>query len=143
MKPYTISVFDSSKNSSNKYSADNESHEDLFLTNIKYLFDDDNDLNIEELRLSDSENEIEHVIVLEINVDSTISDIEVVSDRFQLIDFKLESENDIRLNVLSEFSSEIEDKDTISLEKLIYEYKVRNRHLYKLISDLKNENTIP
>ncbi|AMD21597.1 HFL259Wp [Eremothecium sinecaudum] len=117
---------------------DDSARDAVFLTNIKHIFDDDDDytINLGELGPIDSDDDIEHVILIQVDSQSEVKKVELISDEFQLLNYELESKNDLVLNILSKFPTEIPNENSVELSELIARYRMQNNHLAKLINDL-------
>ncbi|CEP61201.1 Atg31p LALA0_S02e09010g [Lachancea lanzarotensis] len=110
---------------------DHETTAMMFPTNVKYVFEDD-----EELVVEHEEDGIENVVVVETNAELEVTHVELISDRFKQLSWNTTQDDphELHMRVLSRFES-LEDEE-LPLEELIRIYKTRNDQLHSLFNTL-------
>ncbi|AET39767.1 Atg31p Ecym_4754 [Eremothecium cymbalariae DBVPG len=106
----------------------------MFLTNVRYIFEDDEDYNLDERTMVDED--VENVVVVDLDEFLNLRSVELISERFQMLNYSLGTENEITLKVLSQFPAEVENAENRGLDELIYRYRKQNRALQYLIDGL-------
>ncbi|CCE65666.1 hypothetical protein TPHA_0M00910 [Tetrapisispora phaffii CBS 4417] len=116
-----------------------------FPTNIRYIFeDDDNELEINNLKGTIDELDIENIIVIDLDTDNSLQKVQLISDKYELLSYKEKScnenstnpkisEKEIELKVLSQFKEFEHIPEQYSLEDLIKLYAIQNEQIEELI----------
>ncbi|SCU91641.1 LAFA_0F04962g1_1 [Lachancea sp. 'fantastica'] len=110
---------------------DHETTAMMFPTNVKYVFEDDEDLEVEH-----EGDGIENVVVVETNAELEVTHVELISDRFKQLSWETTEDDphELHLRVMSRFEP-LENED-LPLEELIRVYKIRNDQLHSLFNTL-------
>ncbi|AGO14202.1 AaceriAER409Cp [[Ashbya] aceris (nom. inval.)] len=114
--------------------SDDLSHETMFLTNVKYIFDGEED-HIDDNTMPETNTEIMNVVVVELDETLEIRNVELISDEYQLLGYSNEADNDLKLTILSEFPAEPAPENG-DLAKLVSRYQHQNKHLKHMLEDL-------
>ncbi|CCH62238.1 hypothetical protein TBLA_0G03010 [Henningerozyma blattae CBS 6284] len=111
----------------------------MYPTNIKYIFEEDDDVPDIALLNESNDSNIENIIIIDIESSGYVSDIQLISDHFQLLSYKdtmEESETydtppycDIKLDVLSRFEEMKGIGERVSLDDLVKLYLIQNEQL--------------
>ncbi|SCU80401.1 LADA_0B07200g1_1 [Lachancea dasiensis] len=135
MEPLVISVVDCNvKHGLEAQGADHPDHESqalMFPTNVKYIFEDDEESLVEE-----EYDGVENVIVVEANANLEVTRVEVISDDYKLLKFETAEDDELMISAVSKF--EPLDRETWDqpLEKLVEIYRCRNEQLERLYETL-------
>ncbi|SCU84055.1 LAMI_0C06018g1_1 [Lachancea mirantina] len=134
MIPFTLTVHD--RNVSHTLATTNTGaqHPDhaskaiSFPTNIRYVFEDDEDFVAEE------DADIENILIVEVDPNLKVTQVELISDEYQLLSFESQADNELELDVLSRFCTlETESQD---LDELMQIYKTQNEQLNSIFNAL-------
>ncbi|QLG71839.1 hypothetical protein HG535_0C01880 [Zygotorulaspora mrakii] len=147
MEPLDLTVYDKNIRYTLSHGDQSSTHQTpddglnaMFPTNIKYIFEEDAD-NVE---LAVADETIENVIIIYLGESGALEDVEVISDRYELLGFRKrtlgtnnEAETyDIELDVLSEFSDLSTIASELSLNDLIKLYTTQNEQLQAISNSI-------
>ncbi|SCU93779.1 LAME_0F04962g1_1 [Lachancea meyersii CBS 8951] len=111
---------------------DHETTAMTFPTNVKYVFEDDEDLSVDH-----EDEEIGNVVVVETNANLEVTHVELISDRFKQLSWETAQDDnqELHMRVISRFEPLLE-ADDLPLEKLMEIYQKRNEQLNNLFNTL-------
>lgn len=151
LEPIAITITDKNIkyiNSTNEEKNNNDGKQ-MFLTNIKYIFDDDDPLLINDdtnIGFENANNDnIENILMINMKSLTEINNIELISDKFKLLDYNLWSQNgkitdfndlDLEIDVLSLFQDWKNEGNEFTLNELIDLYKIQNTQLKLMMNNL-------
>lgn len=146
MDPLTITVYDrnvrymlNDGNQSSGYRTPDGSTHAMFPTNMKYIFENDDDGDEQE---ADTDEGIENVIIVHLEQSGALTSVQLISDRFELLSYKRgiastinedkEKENrdqDVELDVVSQFCDLSPYVHDLPLDELIRLYTIQNEQM--------------
>lgn len=121
----------------------------MFLTNIKYIFDDDDPLLInEETNIGfdhANDRDIDNVFMVNMHSLTNIDNIELISDKFKLLNYNLWSKEeknidfdnlDLEIDVISQFQDLTKKSDELTLNELIDLYRIQNEQIKSMMNNI-------
>ncbi|AEY97397.1 FAER409Cp [Eremothecium gossypii FDAG1] len=142
MEPFVITASEcdcnsahSSRVSKDGYALSDElSNETMFLTQVKYIFEGEED-HIDDNTMQEINTDIVNVVIVELDETLEIKNVELISDEYQLLGFSNDADNDLNLTILSEFPADV-SPETRDLGKLVTRYQHQNKHLKHMLQEL-------
>lgn len=147
MDPLTITVYDrnvkhmlgDSSQSNSHRTPDANSHA-MFPTNIKYVFEDDDEI----LTTVDAANNesVENILILNLDDSGALEGVELISDHFQILSYKGVANgnnnvvDDIELEVVSEFADLSVLARDLPLDELIKLYVIQNEQMQTISNSM-------
>lgn len=138
MDPFTFTFFDDNVSHQLYADTDPSTHPDhassalTFGTNIRYIFEDDQDQPLGEEQEVKNDEGIENVVIMQLDDCLNISNMELISDNYQLLSYESHTDNHVSLQVLSKFEELVDEH--LTLEELRSLYSTQNKQLQKIIS---------
>ncbi|SCU78669.1 LANO_0A03598g1_1 [Lachancea nothofagi CBS 11611] len=112
---------------------DHESQALMFACNVKYIFEDD-----EESVAEGDDGGIENVVVIETNGGLKVTNVELISERFKLLEYETaeDDNHEVVISAMSKFEGLGEEFRELPLERLVEIYRLRNDQLESLFNTL-------
>ena len=110
---------------------DHESQAIMFLTNVKYIFEDDE----EPLHEQEEDAAIENVVVIEASENLEVKQVELISDEFKQLGFQVRDGSEVAIEALSQFEMPAAPEQ-LPLERLFQLYRTQNDQLHSLFNTL-------
>ncbi|CUS21596.1 LAQU0S03e06238g1_1 [Lachancea quebecensis] len=136
VEPFTVTVVDRNVKHQIENGAGEEGHPDhelqgvMFATNVKYIFEDD-----EEPLPEQEDPAIENVVIIEADESLRVTQVELISDQFKQLGFEVHDGNEVSIDALSRFETP-RQLGSLPLEKLVQLYKLQNDQLHSLFNTL-------
>nr|4P1W_B Chain B, Atg31 [Lachancea thermotolerans CBS 6340]4P1W_E Chain E, Atg31 [Lachancea thermotolerans CBS 6340]5JHF_B Chain B, KLTH0C07942p [Lachancea thermotolerans CBS 6340]5JHF_E Chain E, KLTH0C07942p [Lachancea thermotolerans CBS 6340] len=140
LEPFTVTVVDRNVKHQVEGEPEEEGHPDhevqgvMFATNVKYIFEDDQELLPEQ-----EDPAIENVVIIEADESLRVTQVELISDQFKQVGYEVRDGNEVCIDALSRFETP-RQLGNLPLEKLVQLYKLQNDQLHSLFNTLHHHH---